>query len=522
MLEYRVCGGIIMKLLLSGCAMAALVVGVASGATAQVAVGDAPIHAVPATDAQTGPVLNGPPPAPVAAPPMVMADASPIRSAPAASENTLIASINPAKPPPAVLTEDEAAFFTAFGRRATDAATAYDGYVRHAAAIDPGFSDAASVQRAVRSGSDYQPQQLQHGIVAYAAMIALRNPAFVDGVRAQAAADPSFADRLTAQPAAVLQIPGAQSAAADVAGVLHAHGVALQSTSKAIAKAAYDVQAQAWSKTAVANPVEVLAGVKASAAALRTADEPSEKALLLSLVSAPRGDAGGAPSATPAVVRGMAIAALAVMGRAGDKEDLRIQALLEDELSAACLKMATLNMNQCLAAAGPHYDDIFCVGEHSVGETARCVSSAADGGPGQMQPDPDLRVAVADTERGRAYGAEQAEAGPQQQVADAAPYPQGDGTLNGQIYARRAQQQQAQQPAQQEQQGEEQPARYAYQDAPAPAYQQRAYQQPSYQQPTYQPAPASYGYYGGQGGGYAPYGYYAPPPGYAQQSYPSR
>ena len=539
-----------MKLLLGGCAMAALVVGVSGRAEAQVAVGDAPIHAIPASDAQTGPVLSGavapapmpsptpapvaqaaPPFAPAAAQPMELADASPVRSPSAASENTLIASLSPPKPAPVVLTEDEAAFFTALGRRVTDAATAYDGYVRHAAAIDPGFSDAASVQRAVRSGSDYLPQQLQQGIVAYAAMIALRSPAFVDGVRARAAADPSFADRLTAQPAEVLQVAGAQAAAMDVAGVLHGHGAALQSTGKAIGKAAYDVQAQAWSKTPVANPVEVLAGVKASAAALRTADAPSEKALLLSLVSAPRGDGAGAPSATPAVVRGMAIAALAVMGRAGDREDLRIQAMLQDEVSAACLKMATLNMNQCLAAAGPHFDDIFCVGEHSVGETARCVASAADGDPGQAQPDPGMRVAEADTERGRAYGAQQSVAdapAPASSAEADAPYPEGDGTLNGQVYARRAQQQLQPQP-------QEQPARYAEQDAPPPpqqpAYQQPAYEQPAYEQrayrqPAYQQAPPPSGYYGAQDGGYAPYGnqggYYAPPQPYGGQGYPSR
>ena len=544
-----------MKLLLSSCAIAALVIGVAGRAEAQVAVGDAPIHAIPASDAQTGSVVNGPPaaansatppqtPTPATtqtAQPMVVADASPVRPASEASENALIASLSPAKPPPVALTEDEAAFFSVLGRRITDAATAYDGYVHHAEAINPGFSDAASVQRAVRSGADYQPQQLQQGIVAYAAMIALRSPAFVEGVRAQAAADPSLADRLTAQPAAVLQIQGAQQAAMDVDGVLHAHGLALQASGKAIAKAAYDVQAQPWSKTAVANPVEVLAGAKASAAAPRTADEPSEKALLHSLVSEPRGDATGAPSATPAVVRGMAIAALAVMGRAGDKEDLRIQTLLQESLSAQCLKMAQLNMDQCLAAAGPHYDDVFCVGEHAVGETARCVSTAADG-DGQAAPDPGLRVAEADTERGRAYGPEQAVAygdaqrppadgepaapGPQ---ADAAPYPVGDGTLNGQIYARRAQQQvQEQQQAQEQPRAQEpdprEPARYAYQGAPQPA----AYSQPPYAQPAYQQAPPQqgpYGYYGGQGGGYAPYGgYYAPPQGaYAQQGYyPSR
>ena len=122
---------------------------------------------------------------------MVMADASRTDPAPspAATEKTLTDSLNRPAPQAAVLTEEEAAFFTALGRRVTDAATAYDGYVRHAEAIDPGFRDPASVQRAVRAGADYQPQQLQQGIVAYAAMIALRSPAFVEGVRARAQAE---------------------------------------------------------------------------------------------------------------------------------------------------------------------------------------------------------------------------------------------------------------------------------------------------------------------------------------------
>ena len=540
-----------MKMLLGSCAMAALVIGLSSHASAQVAVGEAPIHAIPASDAQPGPQISPPAavappllqiqpaspqpaspqpaspqaalaePAPPAAQPMVVADASTITpvsaptSAPSSAENTLMASLKPAAPQQAaVLTEDEAAFFTAMGRRVTDAAAAYDGYVRHTAAINPGFRDPASVQRAVKAGADYQPDQLQQGIVAYAAMIALRSPAFVEGVRAQAQADPGFADRLVAQPVAVLRIPGAAQAAMDVSGVLHAHGVLLQTTGRAIGKAAYDIQAQPWSKQPVANPVEVLAGVKAEMGQPRAADAPSEKMLLQSLVSAPRSDASGPPSATPAVVRGLAIAALAVMGRAGDKEDLRVSTLLHDELAADCLKMAMLNMNQCLAAAGPHYDDVFCVGEHAVGETARCVSASADGG-GLVQPDANLRVASAGGAGRQAYGPEEASAygyaprpaadddaaPPPQQVAEARAYPEGDGTFDGQIYARRAQQQQQQW----------QPAAYAYQDAPPPP-------QPPPQARSAYPYP-----YGPPGGGYASYGgYYQSAPAYDDDSAPPR
>ncbi len=555
-----------MKLLLGSCAFAALLVGVAGSADAQVAVGDAPIHAIPASDAQPGPQITPPaapvaaasiPPAPaapvpeapatVAAPaviapmaaaapptapaaqPMVLADAAPLKpapssvmaSAPTPSENALVASLKPpvVQPAAAVLTEDEASFFTALGHRVTDAATAYDGYVRHAATIDPGFNDPDSVQRAVRASAGYQPEQLQQGIVAYAAMIALRSPAFVEGVRAQAQADPSFADRLTAQPVMILQVPGAAQAAMDVAGVLRAHGVALQTTGKAIGKAAYDIQAQPWSKEPVANPEVVLANVKLAATQPRAADAPTEKMLLQSLVSAPHLDGYGPPAATPAVVRGMAVAALAVMGHAGDKEDLRIATLLQDALAANCLKLAMLNMNQCLAAAGPHYDDVFCVGEHSVGETARCVSSAADGGPPEPYPTQQMAaVTPPAAQAAGAYGPEQAAAygyaprpvAPEDEapVAEAQAYPQGDGTLNGQIYARRAQMQQQQPQYQQPAPYQQQPTTYAYQDAPPPRQLGPQAQSP-------------YPYaYGPSNGGYAPYGYYAPAPGYGQGGYP--
>jgi hypothetical protein len=277
-----------------------------------------------------------------------------------------------------VLSAAEQTFFASIGRHVTDSASAYDSYVRHAEAIDPRFANANAVQVALRAGADYQPDQLEEGVVAYAALLALRDQAFVDGVRAQA--DAGFADRLIASPGAVLQVPGARDAEVDVIGVLRAHGAALQTTGKAITQAAYDVQHQDWSKGPVANPVEVLAGIKASALHARLADVPTEKALLVSLNGAPRNPADASAAPSGPVVRGLALAALAVLGRTGEQDDTRIEVLMEDRAMADCLKLARMNLNQCLAAAGPHYDDVFCAGEHAVGETARCVASATDTG----------------------------------------------------------------------------------------------------------------------------------------------
>ena len=366
----------------------ALCVGLAGAASAQVQVQDSPVHAVPGDAGPAGDLAPGPIAPPAAAapadPPPAAAVAAPAgpwvapladqlgHSAPEAAT---------AAPSGAAMSQDESVFFSSLGHRITNSASAYETFVRRAGAIDPAFHDGAAVRSALRTGSDYQPRQFQEGIVAFAALLALRDQAFVDAVRAQN--DPDFADRLTSDPRSVLAIPGAERAAADVTAVLRAQGAALQEHGAAITQAAYDVQAHPWSRQPVSDAAQALAAEKASAIEPRAASPASEKMLLHTVLTAPQGaePAGGAISAS--VIRGLALAALAVRGRTGDREEARFQGLMHDEISASCLNMVKMNLDQCLAAAGPHYEHVFCVGRHAVGETAKCVSAAAagDGAP---------------------------------------------------------------------------------------------------------------------------------------------
>ena len=50
---------------------------------------------------------------------------------------------------------------------------------------------------------------------------------------------------------------------------------------------------------------------------------------------------------------------------------------MSDPADAHCIKMAKLNLFQCLAVAGPHYEDLFCLGHHAMMDTGQCVISAA-------------------------------------------------------------------------------------------------------------------------------------------------
>jgi len=77
----------------------------------------------------------------------------------------------------------------------------------------------------------------------------------------------------------------------------------------------------------------------------------------------------GAPS--PVVARGVALAALSVLG-----EDDRGRGLMSEPRSGSCLRLAKLNLYQCLASAGPQYEDIYCLGQHAMMETSRCVADA--------------------------------------------------------------------------------------------------------------------------------------------------
>ena len=508
-----------MKSLMYGGATAALLMSLALPARAEIAVRDAPVHAVPVEE-DDAPAADAPSVIKAEAPaPAARAEPAPVR-----------ALTQPKAPPAPALTPQESAFFTALGQRVTDAASAYETFVRHAGAIDPAFNGAGSVQRAVKAGAAYHPRQLEEGIVAYAALIALRNQDFVDGVRALQ--NPAFADDLASHPERVMQVRGAAAAAADAAGVLRAQGEALVAAGKAVTIAAYDIQGQAWSKSPVADPKGVLDAAKTSAGEMRIATVPSKERLLDSLAAAPQSpapitaEAGSAPA--PDVVRGLALAALAILGRTGDGMEAQYEALLDDPSSAQCLKLAKLNLNQCLAVAGPNYEDAYCAGRHAVSDTGKCITAAAGAGPAlDSAPGPKLLEADAiGPEQASVYGkpapkddedddddvqpapapalaaapppapaaalapaprqyadAPAIQAPPAPAPAPAYLPPQPQRTYAQNDYAQTQPAQPAPYPQQQQYQPQYQPQ---YQAPYQPQYQQPQYQQPQYQQPQYQ------------------------------------
>ena len=83
--------------------------------------------------------------------------------------------------------------------------------------------------------------------------------------------------------------------------------------------------------------------------------------------------------ASPLVTHGMALAALSLLGQEG-----RDRSLLGDVRTGSCLRLAKLNYHQCLASAGPHYEEIYCLGQHAMIDPGQCVIEATQAGPARQ------------------------------------------------------------------------------------------------------------------------------------------
>jgi hypothetical protein len=248
-------------------------------------------------------------------------------------------------------------------------AGAFESYMRRARAIDAAFSGPGEVAQALQTGAAHEPVELESGMVAYAALAALQEPRFVAAVRADRS---DLARRLAADPRVAFEIPGADMAGARASGALYAQGAALSDQGAKVKRAAYTVQHQAWSTAKVTDPSGRLARVKRLSAVAYEPARDDAQHLQSSLTEGARRP--GPPS--PLVARGVALAALSLLG-----QERQARALMSEPRTTSCLHMAKLNLYQCLASAGPHYEDIFCLGQHAMIDTGQCVVEATRTAP---------------------------------------------------------------------------------------------------------------------------------------------
>ncbi len=270
-----------------------------------------------------------------------------------------------------------------------DAAAVYMSFSRDMSALEGGFTDPEQIQTALRRGSAYDPGQISRGLVAYASILALQSPEFVSGVRSLAddqATRQRIVARIVADPGYAATLPGAEAAAGLVMATLSEDINALSRAANSIENDAYAIQARYdprryWGIAEVRDREGRLEAAKTRSAqtmtppageAARLFDAAHSGGGALAVSGAPR-----KPPYPPAVENGLAIAALAALGYAGENARINTDALQFDRVSQGCLTMSKLNLFQCLAASRPNYEDMFCLGRHIVRDLATCSRGAA-------------------------------------------------------------------------------------------------------------------------------------------------
>lgn len=273
-------------------------------------------------------------------------------------------------------------------------AAVYQDYLAQAASINPNFTSGADVAQALIKGESISPEQLLRGEIAYAAIAALQDPNYVANVRAFAG-DPTVRQQMLSQiignPGYAVAFKGSDTAAGLAAAALAPGGDKMFLTGAAVRQAAYDVQHQAWSKDAVDDRPGRLARAKNAAlvnAVSALAEVSALHADAVEETPEPLHAPAAAPPYPPVVVRGLAVAALAALGEAGDDNLLTLAPLFQDAQTATCLNTARLNLYQCLAVARPHYEDIFCLGQHALMDSAQCLLIAAGAATPQVPAPP--------------------------------------------------------------------------------------------------------------------------------------
>lgn len=282
----------------------------------------------------------------------------------------------PPPPPPALSLNDGVA----------QAASIYVAFMREVASIPPGgFQDAESIQAAIRKGAAYEPGQLSRGMIAYGSILALQSPEFVQGVRAYANDATTRQDmiaRISADPFVATTLPGADKAAGLMIDAIGRDSTAMLNIANAVEADAYTIQERRdprrrWSTVHIQNREVRLESAKSlSGQSLLPSAEDSARLFAAAHAGSGLGVAGDAINGpyTRPVAQALAIAALAALGAGGDDNRVGTEAFTHDQASEFCLQMSKLMLFQCLAAARPSYEDMFCLGRHVARDLATCSS----------------------------------------------------------------------------------------------------------------------------------------------------
>lgn len=272
------------------------------------------------------------------------------------------------------------------------------------------LTSAGDIDDALNNLGGQNSDQLTKGWIAYSALVASQDPEYRAAVRDIE----SFYGRETLMTGLkndaryARTLGGGNNAVSSALTATEADSMRLNSAAAYVKEQAYSLQGKGWAKAKIGN-----SGAKATRLNSQQLAGRAAKGTLVAALGSSEADsllvgAGrlGAPSLwetmtgaasvvrVPTIVRTgfttgkkrvkggkepiadqiATLAAYRVIGSTGANAGQLNSAMSERETSG-CMKMAQLNLQQCVAAAHQQYEVPFCIGEHALADVGSCIGN---------------------------------------------------------------------------------------------------------------------------------------------------
>lgn len=269
------------------------------------------------------------------------------------------------------------------------------------------FNSAKTTREAHKLLSTHESKELSTGWVAYAALVAADTPEFAEALEKELTAKgkgkgkkgmsgkDAFLARLNDNPDYVMRMPGAQAAIQRVLATTAQDARRFAALGEAFKQQAYAMQRTAWGKSKIPAGSQRNAEAANYGASRPEVASPAMQPVTNGGVTAPqltsldqawspswgasaKGPASLEPNASVVMNRVMTLAARYGVGGVNTAV---VDAYAKNDRADQCLSMAKLTLKQCIAATRAPYEEAFCLGEHALNDTSRCIGWVAEAGP---------------------------------------------------------------------------------------------------------------------------------------------
>lgn len=272
---------------------------------------------------------------------------------------------------------------------------------------DGALASAADIETSLTNLGSQNPEQLSGGWLAYAALIASQDEAYRAAVRDIASyyGEESFTRGLRNDPRYARTLDGGKTAVTSALVATDADVDRINTAGAYVKEQAYSLQAYGWAKARIGNTDQLIETIRTAALAGRSAAPEFVSALGTADMSGVLKRAGSEGAVSlwdsvstaanavrvpalpikyegretriragkePIADRIATLAAYRILGDGAASPDELYTAMSERQ-TKGCLKMAQLNLHQCVAAAHKQYEVPFCIGEHALLDVGSCL-----------------------------------------------------------------------------------------------------------------------------------------------------